>query len=385
MKNNVNINEGLESLERILLMMKYDNKKTLSENYAVLKEQPDSKFDTPYTKELMRKYEKPATLEDVPHEVLQWGAAITGVAGFAFPPLLFVSMGLEALDGFKYLQEGDNYMAGLTFALMLIPGSELLPKGVIRKPIQVVSKEIMGVMKSAGRWSDDLLKKMSPEASKLVKWIAKNFDNIYKIGKEKIIKAKNVFKEAYDKVKDMGVMGKILHKFFTVLKKLGKFVGKIFTNGIVPAGGIMWTWDKLYNWLSSKTNSELEEYGRSGEKAFDEFINSEEGNEEESKSGKSDGDTKITSSDKVNNKTTKKWIPSPKIDDVSSGKSYIRLGMYGDSVKTIQNNLKNKGYDITIDSKYGNETKNIVTQFQKDNNIKIDGIVGLETLNKLNQ
>lgn len=39
MKNKVNLNEGLESLERILLMMNYDNKKTLSENHNILSEQ----------------------------------------------------------------------------------------------------------------------------------------------------------------------------------------------------------------------------------------------------------------------------------------------------------------------------------------------------------
>jgi len=39
MKNKVNIEEGLQSLERILLMMNYDNKKTLSENYNLINEQ----------------------------------------------------------------------------------------------------------------------------------------------------------------------------------------------------------------------------------------------------------------------------------------------------------------------------------------------------------
>ena len=50
------LTEGNDALNRVLLMMRYELGKTLDEN-AIL-EQPDEKFDTPYNKELMKKYQK---------------------------------------------------------------------------------------------------------------------------------------------------------------------------------------------------------------------------------------------------------------------------------------------------------------------------------------
>jgi hypothetical protein len=54
MNSTYTLTEGNDALNRVLLMMRYDMGKTLSEN--VILEQPDEKFDTPYTKELMKKY-----------------------------------------------------------------------------------------------------------------------------------------------------------------------------------------------------------------------------------------------------------------------------------------------------------------------------------------
>ena len=54
MNSTYTLTEGNDALNRVLLMMNYDMGKTLSEN--VISEQPDEKFDTPYNKALMRKY-----------------------------------------------------------------------------------------------------------------------------------------------------------------------------------------------------------------------------------------------------------------------------------------------------------------------------------------
>ena len=56
---------------------------------------------------------------------------------------------------------------------------------------------------------------------------------------------------------------------------------------------------------------------------------------------------------------------------------YIKIGDRGDSVKTIQNILKKKGYyQSQIDGIFGNKTKKAVKEFQRDANIGVDGIVG---------
>lgn len=53
------------------------------------------------------------------------------------------------------------------------------------------------------------------------------------------------------------------------------------------------------------------------------------------------------------------------------------------NVKQYQNKLKQLGYDIDIDGVYGPQTKSVVMNFQRDNYLKIDGIVGPKTWEKL--
>jgi hypothetical protein len=55
MNNKYTINEGNDALKRVRLMMLYQLGKTLNENVEVISEQPDSKFDTPETKSILRK------------------------------------------------------------------------------------------------------------------------------------------------------------------------------------------------------------------------------------------------------------------------------------------------------------------------------------------
>ncbi len=62
----------------------------------------------------------------------------------------------------------------------------------------------------------------------------------------------------------------------------------------------------------------------------------------------------------------------------------LSLGARGEEVKKLQQVLKEKGYEIgEIDGIYGAKTKEAVIAFQKENGLKIDGIAGPETLNKL--
>lgn len=61
-------------------------------------------------------------------------------------------------------------------------------------------------------------------------------------------------------------------------------------------------------------------------------------------------------------------------------------GSQGNDVKELQKELKNRGYNIGksgIDGKFGNDTRNAVIKFQKDNKISADGVVGKNTAHKL--
>lgn len=53
-------------------------------------------------------------------------------------------------------------------------------------------------------------------------------------------------------------------------------------------------------------------------------------------------------------------------------------------IKDIQKALKNAGfYKGAIDGKFGGQTKEGIVKFQKDNNLKADGVVGPQTWSRL--
>lgn len=64
--------------------------------------------------------------------------------------------------------------------------------------------------------------------------------------------------------------------------------------------------------------------------------------------------------------------------------STFMIGDEGDKVHYIQQRLKNFNYPISIDGQFGNETLWAIRDFQSRNNLSVDGIVGVETLSKLN-
>lgn len=53
--------------------------------------------------------------------------------------------------------------------------------------------------------------------------------------------------------------------------------------------------------------------------------------------------------------------------------------MKGNDVRWLQTELSNRGYNIAIDGVFGDETKRCVLDFQKENGLLVDGIVGSAT------
>lgn len=69
---------------------------------------------------------------------------------------------------------------------------------------------------------------------------------------------------------------------------------------------------------------------------------------------------------------------------ISKSYGLSRYGSNGNEVKEIQQKLKNWGYyDGDVDGIFGSKTLEAVKYFQKANNLKVDGIVGDETLKAL--
>ena len=57
----------------------------------------------------------------------------------------------------------------------------------------------------------------------------------------------------------------------------------------------------------------------------------------------------------------------------------LSKGCESASVETLQNLLCDLQYDLTVDGRFGDVTDKYVRQFQKDNNLTVDGVVGAKT------
>jgi hypothetical protein len=79
------------------------------------------------------------------------------------------------------------------------------------------------------------------------------------------------------------------------------------------------------------------------------------------------------------NSNTTQWVQAPSENDIAQGKKIMKMGMMGDSVKKIQQELKLS----PTDSKFGKDTYNAVVKFQKSKGLKPDGIVGKDTYREL--
>lgn len=61
----------------------------------------------------------------------------------------------------------------------------------------------------------------------------------------------------------------------------------------------------------------------------------------------------------------------------------LERGDKGDGVETLQKLLREAGFDIEVDGNFGRGTRSAVRDFQKAEGIKVDGIVGRETWERL--
>lgn len=65
----------------------------------------------------------------------------------------------------------------------------------------------------------------------------------------------------------------------------------------------------------------------------------------------------------------------PSVSDAAA----FRLGDTGQEVTEIQQALASSGYDVSVDGDFGPATQEAVRQFQKDNNLSVDGLVGAQS------
>jgi len=74
---------------------------------------------------------------------------------------------------------------------------------------------------------------------------------------------------------------------------------------------------------------------------------------------------------------------APSLASAARGEALVRRGQTGDSVRELQEQLKARGFQVTVDGKFGPETDAAVRAFQQSSGAKVDGLVGPETMGKL--
>ncbi|MBL3564671.1 peptidoglycan-binding protein [Rhodovulum sulfidophilum] len=71
------------------------------------------------------------------------------------------------------------------------------------------------------------------------------------------------------------------------------------------------------------------------------------------------------------------------VNDQGTGAPIIQRGSFGYAVTLLQEKLRAKGFSVTIDADFGLATDLAVRQFQAQQGLTVDGVVGSQTWEKL--
>ncbi|WP_081412178.1 peptidoglycan-binding protein [Alicyclobacillus herbarius] len=97
------------------------------------------------------------------------------------------------------------------------------------------------------------------------------------------------------------------------------------------------------------------------------------------KNGSSSSETKTSGSSSAHSGTSSKSSTHPPYPG-----HYLVNGSHGSDVKTLQTRLNQLGYHAgTVDGVFGKQTLAAVKSFQKNNKLTVDGVVGVQTWDKL--
>ena len=78
-------------------------------------------------------------------------------------------------------------------------------------------------------------------------------------------------------------------------------------------------------------------------------------------------------------------INTPKENPYREPVTNLKKGMCGNLVKWTQYALNQCGYNLVVDGIFGHKTDEAVREFQRDNDLTVDGIVGIKTRTKLKE
>jgi hypothetical protein len=195
MNTTYTLTEGNESLNRVLLMMRYDLGKTLSENIVL--EQPDSKFDTPQTREFMRKHKPAKTMtldefmedfrETLTHPAMVGLEVFLLSSGIGIPAVVASYSALLVYDIYKGVTKGEWGWFDIVFEVLAIVSSGALTQPL--KPLLNAARKlklntldkVLTYLSKTKYWPKikgflnsgiNMLKSLSSNIGKFFKWIS---------------------------------------------------------------------------------------------------------------------------------------------------------------------------------------------------------------------
>ncbi len=229
------LSEGYSSLNRSLLLMKYDLNKTSVEN---LNEETGAVT-------LQWKPRKEPLTSEEKHNYLMAISLVGVFIPFVGPA---ISIAADVADAMLYYKEGDMYGAGMAMAFNVLPFGMLI-------------KKIPGIQKIGQSGLGNLVKSVSEKLKNNVPVekfteVEKNVVNWF--NKEKNVISKELKKEINQKLKTSisKIFSKKLTKQFLIMilkktlqasAKFGINIGSLALN----IGGVMYSYDKLYKLLTN--------------------------------------------------------------------------------------------------------------------------------------
>jgi hypothetical protein len=263
MNSTYSLTEGNDALNRVLLMMRYEMGKTLSEN--VILEQPEEKSDTPYNKELMRKYNKPSTVNMTFDEFMEeYRANLFSIGGMAIEAFLtqtgYGTIPVVAAWGFllwydvkKGIDTGNWDWGNLVIDILMVASAGVLGFGLkaIASSGKLVGKGLSEIIEilvktKGGEKIVEFLRILSTKSGEIIKAIKPGLEwfskSIVAQGAKWLSKSTlNVIKKALQGVGFViSKVGVLIDKMSVIIEKQLNKVGVTgkLGKGLGAAGGI---------------------------------------------------------------------------------------------------------------------------------------------------
>lgn len=296
------------------------------------------------------------------HDVLN-GLAIGALFIPTAGPL--ISAAIEGINAIGYLYEGDYLTGGIALGFSLIPGGGMILKQLSRKGLSkemsVLSQTLSKEIKSGRLITKDAFEEAIKKSGLSARTIKNN---------------RALIDEYFSAISKMGTkeFKTKFANFEKLMKRTSAYFDDFMKNPKVMQKYMDKNGDDLYKAYSSYLKREAVKDAAFGSTVLGLLYLTDE---DESDLEKTKDDSDRTKKDYSKIEKTLNWIVK--------NKKLLKLGDKNNIVRDIKESLSELGYNLKVDYYFDNKTKKVVEEFQSDNNLKVDGVVGSETTKKIKE